>query len=522
MLSSADYQRLFEALPLCCVVLDQKLNVVTASLIYEEENKITVGQPLPGMKPDQKESLLKVINSATEDELSTPVLSEAGKVMFVIHQCKKPTARYEAELRDAREAAEAANNAKTSFLTNMSHEIRTPLAAIVGHSEFMLDGGQSKADLLNSIKAIHRNSQHLVNLVNEVLDLSKIEAGRLEVENLNFELREIIDYVEAVAKFKAREKAVSLKVEVDPEVPRNITTDPTRLRQILLNIVGNAVKFTEKGEVKIHINCSDNIDGSQTLQFKVCDTGIGVNKSQQGRLFKAFMQSDASYTRKFGGTGLGLVLSQKLARALGGDVTLIESEPGKGTVFLITIRLEKPTSQVQHLRGDAASRTNLILNAQNVSFKNLKILVVDDSFDNLEIIKMILKPTGARVTTAEDGEAGLQLALAGQFDVVLMDIQMPGLNGHQATEQLRKRGFRKPIIALTAHAMKEDRELAFKSGFDDHLTKPINRLALLQVIGHFTSHIGKAVGSREQQSQTGAQADSQTPAQFAQPVGTRT
>lgn len=392
-----------------------------------------------------------------------------------------------AELDEAKCRAEAASAAKTQFLANMSHEIRTPLAAISGFSELLMGPHLSETEKIRALSTIQRNSAHLANLVNEILDLSKIEVGALEVERLNFETREVLDYVLSVVSFRAIEKGIALKVLVDSDVPSIISTDPTRLRQILVNVVGNAVKFTKSGMVEVSV-FSSLIQNSRDrmIHFQVRDTGEGISEANRNRLFKPFSQCDSSTSRRFGGSGLGLVLSRSLAQALGGSLLLIKSESGVGSVFEVTINggAVDPSVPVTGIRERSQTPVT-----EESNLEALRILIVDDAPDNRDLICALLRPTGAMLECAEDGVQGISMAMASDFDLVLMDVQMPVLDGHAATRELRSKGFRKPIIALTAHAMKEDRIAALMAGFDDYLTKPIQRTALIRVLAHYSNRL---------------------------------
>ncbi len=395
------------------------------------------------------------------------------------------------ELMFTKMQANSATEAKSQFLTNMSHEIRTPLSAISGFSELLLGRDLTALERIDAVKTVHRNSVHLSNLVTEILDLSKIEAGELNLEIVSFEPGEILEYVMSVLNFKAIEKNLYIKVSIDPDVPRFIRTDPTRLRQVLTNIVGNAVKFTEQGSVDVNVSASQSevTPGNSRIHFRVRDTGIGISPDKRESLFDPFSQSDNSMTRKFGGTGLGLALSKKLARALGGDVTLVESSEGAGSEFLITIDGGPACDNSRLSTSEPFERSKKTLDAGICSFHGIRILAVDDSPDNRDLIRAILKPSGATVSVAADGLEAVDLAMAEEFDIVLMDVQMPRLDGHAATRRLRERGYRKPIIALTAHALREDRNRAFAAGFDDHLTKPIQRSSLFDVIGQHVKKV---------------------------------
>ena len=393
----------------------------------------------------------------------------------------------EAQLKSAKEEAEVANETKSAFLANMSHEIRTPLGAVIGFSELMLDGKMSPSEKLNTIEIIKRNGRLLSTIINDILDLSKVEAGKLEIERVNVSLRELLNEVVVLLNLEAAGKGIKLIVSSEGIVPDIIKTDPIRLRQILFNIVGNAIKFTEKGSVNLSVKLAPS-DVSKLL-FVVKDTGTGIDPEQAARLFSPFMQADVTMTRRFGGTGLGLALSKKLANALGGDVVLKESQLGAGSTFAISI--DHGQSQEVHFNNvEEALETNAKVidfspRDRATTLSRLKVLIVDDSPDNLALVKRILTIAGASVETAGNGQEGVEKALSGDFNLVLMDLQMPDMDGFQATEELRKCGFDRPIIALTAHAMKEERKRCLDYGFTDHLTKPVDRDVLIQMLSSY-------------------------------------
>jgi CheY-like chemotaxis protein len=379
------------------------------------------------------------------------------------------------------EAAESASQAKSLFLANMSHEIRTPLGAILGFTDLLNDAELTPAEREKYRSIIDRNGRQLIQLIDDILDLSKVEAGHLDIENLEMSLVTLLNDLESILKFRASEKGLTFEVIREDSAPDTVCTDPTRLRQILMNIVGNAIKFTESGGVRVLVSASG--ENQRNLQFVVEDTGLGISKDNQARLFEWFTQADSSTTRKFGGTGLGLALSRRLARALGGDIRL-ESSGQTGSRFLISIinrnlpgecgitEAPKKKNNYEHLKED---------------LKGVRVLLVEDSADNRMLVESVLSRQGVLVTTAENGREGVDKALTGEFDLVLMDIQMPVLDGIQATAELRKAGYQKPIVALTAHAMKEEREKTLGVGCNAHLTKPLVVSKLLNVIVEFTS-----------------------------------
>lgn len=384
------------------------------------------------------------------------------------------------ELGKAKDAAEVANATKSSFLANMSHEIRTPLGAVLGFSELLTDGRMNQSEKANCLEVIKRNGRLLSNIINDILDLSKVEAGKIEIERIEVPLSEVMKEIESVLNLEAVEKGIDFKVTTEEPIPRQIKTDPLRLRQILVNIVGNAIKFTKRGAISVSVKMISPAAQEPKLAFVVSDTGEGISPEQASRLFTPFTQADVSTTRKFGGTGLGLALSRRLANILGGDIVLTESRLGIGSTFTITI-------DPGIVGADAVTTANPISaeeakQSRRVNLKNLHVLVVDDSLDNQALIQRILVRCGATVETANNGREAVEKALAGKHNVILMDLQMPVMDGYEATRLLRHQNYCKPIVALTAHAMKEERERTLKNGFDEHLTKPIDQQNLLRTL----------------------------------------
>ncbi len=392
----------------------------------------------------------------------------------------------EEELIVMREAAETANKAKSEFLANMSHEIRTPLGAILGFAELILDDDATSQERLDWVDTIKRNCQHLSRLVDEILDLSKIEARQLLIEPTRFQLEDVINEIKSLLTQQAHSKGLYINFKM-PKALEPIKSDPARLRQILINVIGNAIKFTEKGGVNVQI-CpvpAANGDTENLISFIVSDTGPGMTTEQSKRLFQPFMQADKSTARKFGGTGLGLALSRRLAYGLDGDLVLTESSPGNGTTFTLTINasLNEKAKSVATAQAVAAKKPLGPLN--NNTLNGTNVLLVEDTIDNQILVTKFLELAGAHVDLAQNGFEGVEMALAGKHDVVLMDIQMPGLDGYEATSQLRVKGYEKPIIALTAHAMKGEKERCVKAGYNDYLPKPLNRLKLIETITHY-------------------------------------
>lgn len=383
------------------------------------------------------------------------------------------------KFEEAKIVAERSNQAKSAFLANMSHEIRTPLGAIMGFVGLLKDKGLSEEEISNYHTIIDRNSNHLLRIIDDILDLAKVEAGKIILEKIEFSLTEFLAEFASLASLKAREKGIVFKYIQQTSLPEHIVSDPTRLRQVLSNIVGNAIKFTEKGSVELSIHYSE-----QGLRFCVADTGRGITSEQRAQLFQAFSQADSSTTRKFGGTGLGLVLTKKLCQTFGGDFQLIESHIGKGSLFeaKIPVTVRPHTKIVNHENTVVAAPASNGVDPYQVNLVGCKILLVEDSPDNQYLVQKMLSKTGAEVTTVGNGDEGVKSALANRFDVILMDIQMPIMDGHEAVRMLRSKNYPGPVVALTAHAMNEERELALKSGFSHFLSKPIIRKSLIDLL----------------------------------------
>ncbi len=397
----------------------------------------------------------------------------------------------EQDLVRAKEESVAANEAKSNFLANMSHEIRTPLGVVLGFSELMAEPELPAEERKMYLATIQKNGELLSRLIGDVLDLSKIEAGHLDIEKVPFSLPDFLFNALQSFQHQAQLKGIRLNATLESAIPLIIHSDPMRLRQILFNIVGNAIKFTDKGEVNIRVKSIRSFKGRTSLQISVADQGVGISQEQAKQLFQPFIQADSSTTRKYGGTGLGLSLSRKLANKMGGDVTLSESALNKGSTFVVSIDVGA-LDNVQFVDKVGLLQQNDLGFARlgaGSSLKDLSVLLVEDSHDNQDLLSQFLQAAGAKVQIAENGKIGIQQALEGKFDVVLMDIQMPILDGYRATRELRQHSFNKPILALTAHALKEERERCLAAGCDDHLVKPISRDELLRkVLFHHRRH----------------------------------
>ncbi len=407
------------------------------------------------------------------------ITDHADKEFLVIGHAMDVTERVQSrkELEEAKHGAELATSLKSSFLANMSHEIRTPLGAILGFTDLLRDRGLSPEQRTQFIDTISRNGKALTTIIDDILDLAKVESGKLEIEKVEFSFFELIDDVVDVFREGAKAKHIFLRSNIVGEVPERILADPTRLRQIFLNVVGNAVKFTHEGGVTIKVSCEE-INNLQRCKVSVKDTGVGMTKEQQGRLFQPFTQADNSTTRKFGGTGLGLALSKRLANALGGDVAIENCEYGQGCTFVFSFLVEVVQSR-NCIKGDGSK-----VSSENelAPLTGLRILVADDSPDNQALVQILLKRQGAVVEAAENGRVAVQMATHRGYDLILMDIQMPEMDGYEATKVLRAAGYHKPIVALTAHAMAEERDRSLAAGCTAHLTKPLDRQELVKTV----------------------------------------
>ena len=388
-----------------------------------------------------------------------------------------------AEADEARRAAEAASSAKSDFLAHMSHEIRTPMTAILGYAELLQDPAQKPEDRDDAARTIHRNGQHLLGVLNDLLDISKIEAGQVAVEPLDVNPGDLALQTVGLVAGRAKAKGIAVRAEIDEGVPELFVTDPMRLRQILLNLLGNAVKFTHEGEVVLHAR--PGLAGG--VVFEVRDTGIGMASEQLDRLFKPFFQADSSMARRYGGTGLGLAISRKLAQLLGGDIA-VSSAPGVGSVFTVTVAPLQGTHREEALEATAASPVPRVLSAApqttradtsaSASRPAIRVLLVEDGPDNRRLFEHHLARAGYEVTATIDGQEACDIVrerggASATFDMILMDMQMPRLDGYEATRRIRAMGFARPIAALTAHAMQGERERCLAAGCSHYHTKPI-------------------------------------------------
>lgn len=448
---------------------------------------------LAGLAWDQRRRLSQT-RSRLEHELSV-CATQLQHAQSLLESQRQALAQQTAAVESARAAAYSAAATKTEFIANMSHEIRTPMTSILGYVGIMLEEvnvDRSAARWETALNTIRRNGNHLLEIINDLLDVAKIESGKMTVEIIPCDVLRVVEDATALLRHRADEKNLALRVEYVGEIPDTIYTDPTRLRQILLNLIGNAVKFTERGEVLLRVGLVPGEPPSQ-IEFAVIDTGIGMTADQLGRLFEPFMQADNSTSRKFGGTGLGLTISRQLARLLHGDIE-VASELGRGSEFRVRVATGNLTDVVM-IHSPSSPSPQIDASSSSPVTLDCRILLAEDGPDNQRLISFLLRKAGAEVVIVDNGQAAVDTVLAaerqavrlpgdpsGPFDVVLMDMQMPILDGCQATEALRRAGYARPIIALTANAMPEDRERCLAAGCTDFATKPVQRTVLFETI----------------------------------------
>lgn len=426
---------------------------------------------------------------ATAAQVFKEKASETGRLLHLATmsemQLNEANSRLEQQTALAEAMAVEANKAtlaKSEFLANMSHEIRTPMTAIMGFAEKIAEENVDETTA-DAIETICRNGQHLLSIINDILDLSKVEAGKMTVEQIPCAPREILDNIESALRPSVLEAGLVLKIQCAENVPQYIQTDPTRLRQILLNLLGNAVKFTEFGQITLTVRHVQR-EGQSMLEFDVEDTGIGMEEEQASRLFHPFSQADSSTTRQFGGTGLGLTISKRFAELLGGSVELLYSTPGEGSCFRASVRGNAVAPRSPE-RASPPANADALHSATDLTGR--RILLAEDGADNQRLLNFYLCKVGAEVEVVENGRMAMEAALAAKaagtpYDVVLMDMQMPVMDGYHATAALREQGYVAPIVAVTAHAMAGDEAKCRDVGCDAYITKPVERQKLLTTV----------------------------------------
>ncbi|MAH65149.1 MAG: hypothetical protein CMJ27_13945 [Phycisphaerae bacterium] len=412
----------------------------------------------------------------TGDELLS-ALSEQAKLARDLGRIRVDLEERNGELEVARTAAVHATRAKTEFLANMSHEIRTPLTAIIGYADLLAEEDTDPATRRSILQTVRGNGEHLLALVSEILDLSKIEAGRTETDRVPMDVRGCVRDVAESLRGQIDRKALEFDVVIDDDIHAAVSLDPLRFRQIVVNLLGNAIKFTAEGRITVELRSTDRDD---RIRLIVSDTGIGMSDLEATRIFEPFQQADGSTTRRFGGTGLGLTISRRLCEMLGGDLE-VRSTAGAGSTFTATVSAP-PTAH----RPDVRTRTQMPI--------GLRVLLAEDGLDNRRLITHLLSRLGARVHAVEDGAAAVKAVMDGTrepFDVVVMDMQMPVLDGYEAVRRIRNAGLDVPILALTANAMPGDRNICLEAGCDEYLPKPVRRDDLARSIAGLVNRVSR-------------------------------
>ena len=467
-----------------------------------KENSLSRASQFPGF-PDEVAGMRKDGSEIPLDLATNEMLVEKKRMFTGIF--RDLTERKNAELKivQAKEEADRANRAKSDFLANMSHEIRTPMNSIIGMADLLAESSLS-SEQMQYVQLFRSAGESLLILINDILDLSKIESGEFELESIPFIIRELIGKTVHIMNVRAHEKSLSLIWQVDADVPHCVLGDPYRLRQILTNLIGNAIKFTERGSVHVHVENFPENEKEGLLKISVTDTGIGIPSDKLDSIFTNFTQADSATTRKFGGTGLGLSITRQLVEKMGGKLG-VDSESGVGSTFFFTAHLETANEFEKTValansvnfsgsgRNGKTGETKAKTIGDNKKEKTLRILLAEDSPDNQLLIQLYLKNTNHEMEIADNGELAVKKFISGNHDLILMDIQMPVMDGYTAATKIREwekenKVEEVPIIALTAHALKGERERCMNAGCSDYITKPIKKDKLLTLLEEFAKN----------------------------------
>jgi len=419
--------------------------------------------------------LVNAINAVSEGDMTSRLenkrIDEFGTLTTLFNKMLDKLQLKQEELSLAVKVAESASQAKSAFLANMSHEIRTPLTAILGFGALLKDGTLSQYQIQQHVESIIRAGNHLHQIINDILDMSKIEAGQLVIEKTNVNVSELFNDINYLMKPYADEKGLNFRIKYNFPLPESVYTDATRIKQVLLNLCSNAIKFTNDGNIEIVVNY---LRKDKNLSIDVIDTGVGMDSEEVNRIFIPFSQGDSSNTRQFGGTGLGLCICKELVNNLGGEI-YCQSRKGIGSRFTFTLEPGEIGDEllVDEFENSCVEPEDEIIKIEPGSLVG-KVLLAEDTLDNQKLISMYVTRTGASVEVVSNGKQAVDKALASDFDLILMDMQMPIMGGLEATAKLRTMGYAKPIVALTANALREDQEKSLRAGLDEYLTKPVD------------------------------------------------
>ncbi len=452
---------------------------------------VTTTQPLLALAHAAREASVTGRPLRLREHGPQEVRELTRSVSTLVNNLESANLEMESKVRERTAELERANRAKSEFLANMSHEIRTPMSAILGYAEILRDPDQEPSDRDNSVEIIRRNGEHLLSVINDILYISKVEAGRMTVRRVLCSPADIVTEIGSLMKVRADGKNLSLSIEGEGRIPETILSDPMRLRQILVNLIGNAIKFTESGGVRLVLSLEESAGEEPKLHFETIDTGIGMTAEEQASIFEPFFQALPRDSPRRGGTGLGLAISRRLAGMLGGTLT-VQSNRGAGSRFTLTVgtgslagvrMIELGLVELDKSRRDA-------VHGKRQGGLRGKILLAEDGRDTRNLLAMHLRKAGLEVSTAENGRIAVDKASAAlgngePFDLILMDMQMPEMNGYEATESLRNSGYDKPIVALTAYAMSQEKAKCLSVGCDDFATKPIDRNTLIEIASRY-------------------------------------